>query len=287
MSYMMIAGTVLGVAGGAMSAGKKVRVPEYQKVDIEGEQNKAIGQNLKSLPQSAELAAKTASADQDTLTSLLRRAIPGYDQMLQQSSSNINAQLRGEIPTDVSNAVLRSGAARALGSGLGGGSALGRNMTLRDLGLTSMGQQQTGLQNAMAFIQNQKATGMVNPMSAGSMFVSPQQRMAIRERENAAQFNRDLMAAQVRAQPDPMMAAIGGALSSAGGGMMGGGMMGGGGKGGGGGAPSMQFQFANIPQTGGYYQPGGFQYSIAPTAPPNVYAGVPQTGNYYSGGFGY
>jgi hypothetical protein len=87
-----------------------------------------------------------------------------------------------------------------------------------------MGQQQSGLQNAMAFIQNQKATGMVNPMSASSMFVSPQQRMAIRERENAAQFNRDLMAAQVRAQPDPMMAAIGSSLSSSGGMMMGGGM---------------------------------------------------------------
>ena len=293
MSYMAIGGAVLGIAGGAMQAGKKVRVPDYQRVDIEGEQKAAIGQNLKTLPQSAELASKTAQADQDTLTALLRRAIPGYDRIVEQQSNIVQQQMRGELPSDVSASVLRSGAARALGTGLGG-SALGRNLTLRDLGLTSMGMQQQGLANAMTFIQNQKATGMVNPMSAASMFVSPQQRMAIKERENQAIFQRNLMAAQVAAQPDPMMAAIGSSLSGMGGSMfsMGlGGMGGGKGGSGGGGQHPMVAQFNPPPSTGGFYPQGGFQYSINPTAPPNVYAnvpggsgGIPSTGGFYSGG---
>ena len=292
------------IGGALLQSGSKVKVPDYQRVDVEKEQKSAIGQNIKALPQAAEMAAKTAKADQDTLTALLRRAIPGYDRMIEQQSNIVQQQMRGELPSDVSAAVLRSGAARALGTGLGG-SALGRNLTLRDLGLTSMGMQQQGLENAMNFIQNQRSTGMVNPMSAASMFVTPQQRIALSQQENAALFNRNLMAAQVAAQPDPKMAALGSAMSQIGGMTMGmltsvggsmlsgglgglGGMMGGGG---GGGQPPMVAQFNPPPATGGFYPQGGFQYSINPTAPPNVYAnvpggsgGIPSTGGFYSGG---
>lgn len=286
-----IGGAALMIGGGAMGAGKKVKIPDYQRVDIEGEQKGAIQQNLKSLPQGAELASKTAQADQDTLTAILRRAIPGYDRIIEQQSNIVQQQMRGELPSDVSASVLRSGAARALGTGMRG-SQLGRNLTLRDLGLTSMGVQQQGLNNAMTFIQNQRSTGMVNPMSAASMFVSPQQRMAIKERENAALFQRNLMAAQVKAQPDPMMAALGSSFSNIGGMMLGGAISGGMSPGGGNkssGQSQPMFQFSMNPQMG--YFPG-MQYQMAgnPTPPPTLYANVPGgsgniplTGNYFGG----
>lgn len=202
--------------GGLLGSGRKVRVPEYKPLDIAGEQQAAVRQNIQQLPQASELARKTAEADQGTLEAMLRRAIPGYDKLLQQQSSLLQAQLSGELPQDVTQAVMRSGAARALGAGLGGGQ-LGRNLTLRDLGLTSMGMQQQGFANALNFIQSQRQTGMVNPMSAASMFISPQQRIGLRQQENQMQYQQQLMSAQVAAQPNPMLAALGGTLSSFGG----------------------------------------------------------------------
>lgn len=204
------------LGGGLLGMGKKVKVPEYKRTDVEGEQTRAMAANVAALPKAAELAAKTAEADQGTLEAILRRAIPGYDKLLEQQTNLVQAQMRGELPTDVTQAVMRSGAARALGAGLGGGQ-LGRNLTLRDLGLTSMQMQQTGLQNAMNFIQQQRQGGMVNPMSAASMFITPAQRVALAQQENQAMFQRNLMSAQVAAQPNPMMAALGGFASMAGG----------------------------------------------------------------------
>ena len=65
---------------------------------------------------------------------------------------------------------------------------------------------------------------MAQPFSVSSMFISPTQRINLSLQENQFQFNRDMAAAQVAAQPDPMMAAIGGSLSNIGGMAFGGGM---------------------------------------------------------------
>lgn len=217
------------VGGAAMSAGRRTRVPEIRRVDTEREQREAIRQNIASIAPAAELSRKATEADQATLESQLRRAIPGYDQLIGQASRNIGASLRGELTPEVTSQVQRSTAGRALMGGYGGGSGFGRALTARDLGLTSLNLQQQGLGQAMNFIQNQRSTGMVQPFSVSSMFVSPTQRINLALQENAMQYNRDLTAAQEAAKPDPMMAAIGGSLSNMGG-MMFGGAMGGGNK---------------------------------------------------------
>jgi hypothetical protein len=77
--------------------------------------------------------------------------------------------------------------------------------------------QNQGLAQAQNFIQQQRAFGMVQPFSVSSMFITPSQRINALAQQNQQQYNRDLQAAQVAAMPDPTMAAIGGALSSAGG----------------------------------------------------------------------
>lgn len=222
-----IAGAALMVGGAAMSAGRRTRVPEIRRVDTEREQREAIRQNIASIAPAAELSRKATEADQATLESQLRRAIPGYDQLIGQASRNIGASLRGELTPEVTSQVQRSTAGRALMGGYGGGSGFGRALTARDLGLTSLNLQQQGLGQAMNFIQNQRSTGMVQPFSVSSMFVSPTQRINLALQENAMQYNRDLTAAQEAAKPDPMMAAIGGSLSNIGGMMFGGVMSGG------------------------------------------------------------
>ena len=216
------AGGVLSMLGGLFSSPDKVVVPEFKRVDQTAEQEKAIRANLANFESAASLAAKTASADQATLLGQLRKAIPGYDQIVQQISQNIQAQTRGEISPDVADAWTRSSAARAFASGVGPASGMGRALTARDFGLNTMQVQQQGLQSGLNFIQSQRQAAMAPVMSVSSMFMSPQQRIGIMAQENQSEFNRNLMAAQVAAQPDPLLASFGQSLQMLGGGLMGG-----------------------------------------------------------------
>lgn len=211
----IIGGTSL--LGGLLSKGSKPKIPELKPIDFAAEQKQAIQQNLAALEPATELAKKTTAAEQSQLEAQLRRAIPGYDQMVQQASQNIGAALKGELPTDVQQQIQRSTAGRALAGGFGGGSGFGRALTARDLGLTSLQLQNQGLAQAQNFIQQQRAFGMVQPFSVSSMFITPAQRIGAMQQQQQAQYGRDLQAAQVAAMPDPTMAAIGSAISSAGG----------------------------------------------------------------------
>ena len=266
----------LMIGGAAMSAGKKVKVPEFKKVNTEKEQEASIKQNIASLQSGSELARKTTESEQTLLESQLRRSIPGYDKLIAQAGSNIGASLRGEISPEVSAQVQRSTAGRALSGGFGGASGMGRSLTARDLGLTGMQIQNQGLQQAQGFIQQQRTMGMAQPFSVSSMFISPTQRINLSLQENQFQFNRDMAAAQVAAQPDPMMAAIGGSLSNIGGMAFGSGMgkmMGdppapppsGGGGGGQGGYGGQAFNYGN-------YGGGGVGYNPYGSYQPNMYS---------------
>lgn len=203
--------------GGLLSKGSKPKVPAFKPIDFEAEQKQAIQQNIAALQPATELAQKTTAAEQSQLESQLRRAIPGYDQLIQQASQNIGAALRGQVSPEASAQVQRSTAGRALSGGFGAGSGFGRALTARDLGLTAMQLQNQGLAQAQNFIQQQRTFGMVQPFSVSSMFITPSQRINALAQQNQQQYNRDLQAAQVAAMPDPTMAAIGSAISSAGG----------------------------------------------------------------------
>jgi hypothetical protein len=211
----IIGGTSL--LGGLLSKGSKPKIPELKPIDFAQEQRQAIQQNIASLEPATELAQKTTAAEQSQLEAQLRRAIPGYDQIVQQASKNIGSALKGELPTDVAAQIQRSTAGRALAGGFGGASGFGRALTARDLGLTSLQLQNQGLAQAQNFIQQQRAYGMTQPFSVSSMFITPAQRVGVMQQQQQAMYNRNLQAAQVAAMPDPTMAAIGSAISQAGG----------------------------------------------------------------------
>lgn len=211
----IIGGTSL--LGGLLSKGSKPKIPAFKPIDFEAEQKQAIQQNIAALQPATELAQKTTAAEQSQLEAQLRRAIPGYDQLVQQAGKNIGAALRGEISPEVSAQVQRSTAGRALTGGFGGGSGFGRALTARDLGLTGMQLQNQGLAQAQQFIQQQRTFGMTQPFSVSSMFITPAQRVGAMQQQQQAQYGRDLQAAQVAAMPDPTMAAFGSAISQAGG----------------------------------------------------------------------
>jgi len=202
---------------GGLFGGKKPKVPELKPIDFAKEQQQAIQQNIASLESATDLAKRTTAAEQSQLETQLRRAIPGYDQLVSQAGQNIAASLRGEISPEVSAQVQRSTAGRALSGGFGAGSGFGRALTARDLGLTGMQIQNQGLAQAQNFIQQQRAFGMVQPFSVSSMFITPAQRIGAIQEQQSRMYGRDLTAAQVAAAPSPMQQAAQTALTNFGG----------------------------------------------------------------------
>jgi hypothetical protein len=216
----ILGGAAISSAGsllGGLFGGKKPKVPELKPIDFAAEQRQAIQQNIAALQPATELAQKTTAAEQSQLETQLRRAIPGYDQLVSQAGQNIAASLRGEISPEVSAQIQRSTAGRALSGGFGAGSGFGRALTARDLGLTGMQIQNQGLAQAQNFIQQQRTFGMVQPFSVSSMFITPAQRIGAIQQQNQLQYGRDLTAAQVAAAPSPMQQAAQTAFTNFGG----------------------------------------------------------------------
>jgi len=206
----ILGGAAISAAGsllGGLFGGKKPKVPELKPIDFAKEQQQAIRQNIAALEPATELAKQTTAAEQTQLEAQLRRAIPGYDQIVKQAGENIGAALKGELPADVAQQIQRSTAGRALAGGFGGASGFGRALTARDLGLTSLQLQNQGLAQAQNFIQQQRAFGMVQPFSVSSMFITPAQRIGAIQQQQSAMYGRDLTAAQVAAAPSPMQQA--------------------------------------------------------------------------------
>jgi hypothetical protein len=203
--------------GGLLSKGSKPKVPAFKPIDFQAEQKQAIQQNIEALQPATELAQKTTAAEQSQLEAQLRRAIPGYDQLIQQASQNIGSALRGELSPEATRNLQRFSAGQALTRGYGGGSGMGLFGAVQNYARASEARQQQGLAQAQNFIQQQRAFGMAQPFSVSSMFITPSQRINALSQQNQQQYNRDLQAAQVAAMPDPTMAAIGSAISSAGG----------------------------------------------------------------------
>ena len=218
MGAILGGAAILGASsllGGLLGKGSKPKIPELKPIDFAGEQQKAIQQNIASLEPATELARKTTAAEQTQLEEQLRRAIPGYDQIVQQASKNIGSALKGELSPEIQAQIQRSTAGRALAGGYGG-TAAGRALTARDLGLTSMQLQNQGLAQAQNFIQQQRAFGMVQPFSVSSMFITPAQRIGAIQEQQARQYGRDVTAAQVAAAPSPFQQSVGTALSNVG-----------------------------------------------------------------------
>lgn len=186
--------------------GSKVKVPKFKEIDPDAEIDKAFRSIQQRMPEGKRVARSIAEADAETALAVLEQFAPGSQAAIQQQMQNIQAGLRGELPEDVQRLVTDRAAARAFAGGFGGSGAA-RALELRDLGLTSLQRIDTAMgQSAQAF---QTIRGLMpQQQSVGNMFLTSQQRVALAERERNAQFQRDMQAAQVAAQPDPVTGGI-------------------------------------------------------------------------------
>lgn len=191
--------------------GRKPNIPDLPLLDIAKEQRDAITANRLALPGLEKLAGETNRFSFEQISQMLERAIPGFGGALKSAGTSAESLARGEIPEDVSRAVQSASAARSLGGGFGG-SGLARNLTARDLGLTSlnlMGEGQNRLLSLGSFAKNTFPT-----FDFTTAFITPAQKLSFDWQQNLAQWQIRSMREQIAAAPDPNDVALAGALDN-------------------------------------------------------------------------
>jgi hypothetical protein len=118
--------------------------------------------------------------------------IPGGAGLEAQSSADIGSELKGEVPRDVLSLLAQQGAEGAVGSGGNPQAAY-----LRALGLTSLGQIQTGQQNLSAAEARNPAAPIYD---IGSNVITPYQDATL----NLAQGAQDLAKQKLEGTPQQL-----------------------------------------------------------------------------------
>ncbi len=149
-----------------------------------------INQDIALLPSLNELGRLST----DELQNLLEHALPGYTGLRDATTGIISDKLAGKIPRDVQQMLERNAAEKGITMGTSG-SNFNQYDELRNLGLTSLGVQNEGLQQANQWLNLNRS----NVFDFSKMF---------RTKEDSAKeldfkWSRDWLANQVAAAPDP------------------------------------------------------------------------------------
>lgn len=191
-----------GIGAGISTLGnlmkKKVNAPGYKPIDTGEEIQRATTANLNVLGQAEELATRVNEGAQERLLRSLQAAVPGFENLVGQTSANIQANLAGQIPEDVQRAIQRAGASRAVAGGVAG-SQFGRNLTARDLGLTSLQLMNQGVQQSNQFLANARQNLTAPQFDVSNMFVSPAQQLQVAAQNRANQYNAEWLQRQLSA----------------------------------------------------------------------------------------
>ena len=251
-------GAALGIGGSLLK--KKPKIPTYTPVNQQAEQEAAIAGNLASFGKASELADMTAQADQDRLDSILARTLPNYRELISGAGSAVQDMIAGRLPNQDQQMLMRRSAERGAGLGIANTGA-GRNLTARDLGLSSLQMTQAGLGAFNQLSSNVRGNFTVNPMSTTSMYVSPAQRISNAIQENQFRYQA-LVGKRQSDAANSFQSRLGAGLSSVGGMMMGSAMMGGGGFGSTGGGQGYGFNPNGSAVTAGQGEVGyGFDFN--------------------------
>lgn len=194
----MALGQMLGAMGGL--AGEKPEVPDYEPIDLQTVLRDTIGANLGNFGDIKELTQRVnrLNANQDMAT--LEKLFPGAGRIIGQASEFIQSQLSGEIPEDVQRQIETYGAEAATAGGYGGSLFSGAK-TAKDLGLTSLQIMNQGLQSAERWLNQSRAR--VPLFRPEVMFATPGMGWQNAQFNTSNQWNRDWMANQIDAMPEP------------------------------------------------------------------------------------
>jgi hypothetical protein len=250
-------GAGLGASAGNMKKKELSALGDYPGLDTSKITDEALRDLEKYLPRDIALAEQATQANQGILNRLAEENIPRFKERKQTQADLIDSFLRGELPDDVAQAVERRSAATGLGLGISG-SGLGRNLTARDLGRTSLDLIGTGFGMIPQFQSSIPMTNPVNALSfAGPM---PNDLVNLRGQERQQRLNIGLQRAGVQGATGAwgnFFSNIGGIALGAG---LGGGGMGGMMGGMGGGSSNTMPQGWSLPDSGSLGVPNRFNF---------------------------
>ena len=183
---MQIVGTMM--AADAADRRKKYieKIAQTPGLDMGATNNEVVAGNQAALPGAQKYVSQVNQGSMADINSVLEQAIPGYSPMQKSRADAVASMLRGEIPTDVAGQINRHSASQALAGGYAG-SPMGRNLTARDLGLSSLDITQKGLAGMQGIMSStplprmQQANDVLNVTAA--------QGQQLREQELARKIN--------------------------------------------------------------------------------------------------
>ncbi len=167
--------------------GKKPIVPDAP--DYVASLKKITKGNLDLVPSLTELATKSTKLYSD----LMEVGTPGSAALREKTTGVINDWLEGKVPKDVQRQLSIFGAERASSTGVGG--SIGDSWTAQDFGTTSYAIQREGVTAASRWLE-QSRNGIFD---FSKMFFGPQDAKDQAE----SKWNREWLANQVEAAPDP------------------------------------------------------------------------------------
>lgn len=109
--------------------------------------NQTYDYNLSRFDDFADFATRLSEENQKIRLNLARAATPMFDETRSQMALNDLQLTQGIVPASVQAEIERSAAQRGLASGVGAGSQLKNNLSMRDLGLSSYAGIQQGQKN--------------------------------------------------------------------------------------------------------------------------------------------
>ena len=85
--------------------GQRPQVPQWNDLGIADQQGKAISADTTALPGLEKLSSSVSGFNTQQLSDLMNKVLPGWSSNVAQSQKNIGSELKGEIPTDVLQAI--------------------------------------------------------------------------------------------------------------------------------------------------------------------------------------
>lgn len=159
-------GSLVGLAFG----GPPDMLP-WEDVNAQKAQLTAIAGNEAALPGLQSTARKVNDFSQSEIQRMMELAMPGYAKLRDKGTDVISDLVAGKIPDDVRDAIGRNTAGRSVYGGYGG-TGMGRNLTARDLGLTSLDMMTKGLDSATKWIGMSRT--LAPTMDITKMFITPE-----------------------------------------------------------------------------------------------------------------
>lgn len=175
--------------GGSSKSSIFGKKPDYKSPGLSAAE--ATEANLANLPKAQELASKVDTYNQEEMLRLLRKTIPGIDNILKEGSNALESGLRGEVPKSVQDQLQTRSASRAIEGGYAG-SGMHRNLEARDFGLTSWDITNKSMDSFSRWTQSVSQLTSPGIYNIGSSFINHQD-----------QFNYNKLQAETAAAPDP------------------------------------------------------------------------------------